>query len=181
MRVELTGRHVEHIPALRQVIDRKLARVERMLNDSAVSAQVVLRQEKRGCRADITVHARGENFLHGVGSSATWESSVSRAVDKVVQQAHAIKGRWQNRRKRPGRIGRAPTAEGLPTRRRRLSPPRIAAISNRPVKAMSVAAAARVLDADSDGMVIFRDTGTLALSVLFRRPDGELALVATDA
>ena len=80
MRLELTGRHVDITPALRRLVDTKLAKLERLLNDSAVSAQAVLTNEKRRRRADITVHARGEKFLHGVGNSATWEMSVGDCV-----------------------------------------------------------------------------------------------------
>ena len=42
MRLELTGRHVDVTPVLRRLVNKKLARLERLLNDSAVSAQVVL-------------------------------------------------------------------------------------------------------------------------------------------
>ena len=48
MRLELTGRHVDITPALRRLLDTKLSRLERLLNDSAVSAQAVLTREKRG-------------------------------------------------------------------------------------------------------------------------------------
>src|SRR5829696_3124498 len=92
MRLELTGRHVEITPALRRLVDRKLARLERMMNDSAVSAQVVLTSEKRG--------RRGEKFLHGVGDATAWESSLSQAVDKIVQQARKVKSKWQKPKRR---------------------------------------------------------------------------------
>src|SRR5688572_19172311 len=95
MRVELTGRHVDITPTLRRLVDRKLARLERLLNDSALSAQVVLTGEKRGRRADITLHARGEKFLHGDGASGAWETSMSQAIDKIAQQAQKVKGKWQ--------------------------------------------------------------------------------------
>jgi hypothetical protein len=45
---------------------------------------------------------------------------------------------------------------------------------------MSVADAARQIDADHDGLVIFRDVETESISVLFRRPNGELALIETE-
>src|SRR5690348_5165199 len=100
MRLELTGRHVDITPALRRLVDAKLARLERLLNDSAVSAQAVLTREKHVRRADITLHARGENFLHGVGSSTTWEASLGEAIDKIAQQAQKVKGKWQERKRR---------------------------------------------------------------------------------
>src|SRR5439155_19959026 len=100
MRLELTGRHVDITPALRRLVDNKPAKLGRLLNDSAVSAQAVLTLEKRRRRADITVHARGEKFLHGVGNSATWEVSVGQAIDKIAQQAQKVKGKWQERKRR---------------------------------------------------------------------------------
>ena len=39
MRLELTGRHIDITPGLRQLSKSKLARLERLLNDRAVSAQ----------------------------------------------------------------------------------------------------------------------------------------------
>ena len=83
MRLELTGRHVDITPALRRLVDTKLAKLERLLNDSAVSAQVVLSREKYRLQAEITLHARGEKFLHAVGRSAVWESSLTQAIDKL--------------------------------------------------------------------------------------------------
>src|SRR5262245_55565191 len=102
MRFELTGRHVDITPALRRLVEGKLAKLERMLNDSAVSAQAVLTREKHRHRADITLHARGEKFLHGVGSAVAWEPSVSMAIEKITQQAHKVKGKWQERKRRGG-------------------------------------------------------------------------------
>jgi hypothetical protein len=58
--------------------------------------------------------------------------------------------------------------------------PRILRASRQAVKAMSVADAAREIDAIGDGVVVFRDAETAALSVLYRRHNGELTLVETE-
>jgi putative sigma-54 modulation protein len=186
MRLEVTGRHLEITAALRRLVDKKIARLERMLNDSAVSAQVVLSQEKRGRRADVTLHARGEKFLHGVGVAANWEASLSQATDKITQQAHKIKGKWQQRRRRGSSV-KAPIepAAGTPpaspaAARERARMPRIIRTARQPLAPMSVADAARQVDANGTGAVIFRDAETAAVSVLFRRPDGELMLVEAE-
>src|SRR5687767_15711394 len=100
MRVELTGRHIDITPAHRRLVDRKLARLGRILNDSALSAQVVLSREKNSRRADVMLHARGEKFLHGVGASGDWATSMALAIDKIVQQAQKVKGKWQERKRR---------------------------------------------------------------------------------
>ena len=46
---------------------------------------------------------------------------------------------------------------------------------------MSVAEAAREIDARGDGLVVFRDSETAAISVLYRQQNGELTLVETEA
>jgi putative sigma-54 modulation protein len=189
MRLELTGRHVEITPALRRLVDRKLARLERMMNDSALSAQVVLTGEKRGRRADVTLHARGEKFLHGVGDSTKWETSLSQALDKIAQQARKVKSKWQAPKRRVVRaepaVGDHPEAVAVraepgsrPTRARM---PRIFRASRQALKAMSVAEAAREIDANGEGVLVFRDAETAAINVLYRRANGELTLVETEA
>jgi ribosomal subunit interface protein len=46
MRLDITGRHVTVTPALRQLITKRLATLERVLNDSAISALVIVTKEK---------------------------------------------------------------------------------------------------------------------------------------
>jgi putative sigma-54 modulation protein len=187
MRVELTGRHVDITPALRRLVDRKLARLERVLNDSALSAQVVLTDEKRGRRADVTLHARGEKFLHGDGEAAAWETSLTQAFDKIAKQAQKVKGKWQEWKRR-GVKGPPPAGEdrvAVPPsaarpRRTRVRMPRILRASRQAVKPMSVADAAREVDANGEGVVVFRDVETSTINVLYRRANGELVLLETE-
>jgi putative sigma-54 modulation protein len=167
------------------LVDRKLARLERMMNDSAVSAQVVLTGEKRARRADITLHARGEKFLHGVGDSTAWEASLSQALDKIVQQARKVKSKWQEPKRRSvkGAPMAGESAEAVAVRPADARPrmPRIFRASRQALKAMSVGEAAREIDANGEGVLVFRDAETAAISVLFRRANGELTLVETEA
>jgi putative sigma-54 modulation protein len=190
MRLELTGRHVDITPALRRLVEVKIGKLERMLNDSAVSAQAVLTREKHRHRTDITLHARGEKFLHGVGDSGSWETSLTAAVGKISQQAKKIKGKWQGR-KRQGAAKDAvvavetreavavrPAARAGATRARM---PRVVRASRQAIKPMTVSDAAKEMDIAREGVVVFRDPATAAINVLYRRPNGELALVETDA
>ena len=194
MRLELTGRHVDITPGLRRLVEGKLAKLERMLNDSAVSAQAVLTREKHRHRAEITLHARGEKFLHGVGNTASWEGSLADAIEKLGQQAKKVKGKWQGRKRRGARdtaaAVAAETAEAIgavetavpPVRvaGSRMRMPRIFHASRQTIKAMSVSDAAREVDAGGDSVVVFRDTETASISVLYRRRNGELTLVQTE-
>ena len=64
MRVELTGRHVEISPGLRRLVERKIQKVQRIVNDAGVSAAVVVTKEKINNVVELSLHARGEQFLH---------------------------------------------------------------------------------------------------------------------
>ncbi len=100
MRVELTGHQIEISPGLRSVVDRKLAKVTRVLNDAGVSAGVVVKKERVHHVIEITLHARGERFLHAVGKADTWEAAMTAAVAKVLHQTEKVKGVWQERKRR---------------------------------------------------------------------------------
>src|SRR5262249_52551167 len=156
-------RHVDITPTLRRLVDTKLAKLERALNDTAVSAHAVLTREKHRHRADITLHARGEKFLHGVGDSGSWEQSLSVAIDKITQQAHKIKGKWQERKRRGSGKGEPPVSEereaaaatpAEPAKPKRARMPRILRASRQSLKPMSLADAAREIGRDDDGIVV---------------------------
>jgi putative sigma-54 modulation protein len=186
MQLELTGRHLDVTPALRRLVSTKINKLERLLNDSALSAHVVLAREKHRHLTEINLHARGEKFLHALGDDANWEASLAEALDKLGQQVQKVKGRWQQRKRRAGKRARfggleQPVAVGVApagrTERLRLRMPRIVRASRQPLKPMSVADAARSIDGRREGIVVFRDIETAAVSVLFRRQNGELSLV----
>lgn len=171
---------------VRRIVEGKLARLERLLNDSAVSAQVVLSREKTGSRAEVTLHARGEKFLHGGGRADTLPVAVAAAVDKIVQQAQTMKGKWQARKRR-GSGGEAAAGEATPAarpsapaRRTRVRMPPILKASRQTILDLSVSDAAARLDG-AGGAVIFRDAQTARIAVLYRTPGGDLTLIETEA
>ena len=187
MRLELTGRHVDITPGLRRLVTTKLSKLERLLNHRAVSAQAVLSREKHSVRADITLHARGEKFLHGVGNGDAWEASIGEAIDKISQQAQRVKSKFTDRKRRGvkgtpivGESREAAVVAPAAPARERVRMPRILRATRQTIKAMSVADATRAIDANGDGVVIFRDVERETVSVLYRR-NGELTLVETEA
>ena len=196
MRLELTGRQLTITPAIRKLVDERLQHVLRFLNDSAVSAQVVLTKEKTRFHADITLHARGEHFMHGEATGRDLASALSAAVDKIDRQGRRLKEKWKDRKRR-GTAARAAAAaaplEGAPraasvrtaaTEARRAAPSdgeatqvKVIRARRYEVKAMSIDEASRRVGASSDAFLVFRNDLTDAVNVLFRRPDGNLGLI----
>jgi putative sigma-54 modulation protein len=209
MRLELTGRHITITAAIRGMVEDRLAPTLRMLNDSAVSSQVVLTKEKTRVHAEITLHARGEHFLHGEATGRDVQTALGAAVDKVDRQVQRLKSKWSKGKRqgispakaaaaapRPERGGKGfSSARGVASPAARTPTPaaatraavaegrelRIIKARRYEVKPMSVdEAALEVADGD-DAFLVFRNAATDTINVLFRRPDGNLGLIEPEA
>lgn len=186
MRLELTGRQIDITAGVRRIIEGKLAKLERMLNDSAVSAQVVVSREKIGHRADVTIHARGEKFLHSQGRGENLGMAVAEAVDKIGQQARTLKGKFEGRKRRGSRELSEPVealqAKSAPveSRRSRVKMPRILKAQRQTIRTMSLGDAAARVDGGEEA-IVFLDAETSRIAVLYRAPGGDLTLIDTKA
>ena len=185
MRLELTGKGIDITAGLRQLVTKRLGRIERLLGRSMISAQCVLSKQKHVHRADLTVHAAGDHVFHGVGEARAWPVALTSAVGKVMQQSHTLKDKWKDRRRAD--------AKGATTRRRgatsgvpapRDTAPAAAAMRVRrtryPIKPMSVDDAASLLRDNGEAFLVFRNDRTESVSVVFRRNDGNVGLIETE-
>jgi len=176
MRLDITGRHVEIGNPLRQLIHKRFAKLERLLNDNAVSGQVILTKEKYRHRTEVIIHARGDHMLRGLGEGTAWPISIRDAVTKIEQQAQKLKGKWGERKRHvtPRQIvATAPEPAGSATKR-------IVRASRYAVKPMSVDDAALRVDSGPETFVVFRNAETDAVSILYRRSDGNYGLIEPD-
>jgi putative sigma-54 modulation protein len=199
MRLDITGRHVDITPPLRQLIERRLARLERLLNDSIVSIKVILTLEKYRHRAEVIVHARGDHTLRGLGEGNAWPISLRQAVEKLEQQADKVKTKWTERKRSDGRR-RVPrvaretrtlgTARGgsLAAQQGHVDgadtadapAPRVIRATRYPVKPMSIEDAALRLEDRPEAFVVFRSADSDSVNILYRRKDGNLGLIEPD-
>jgi putative sigma-54 modulation protein len=194
MRLSLTGRQIDVPPALRQLVTRRLDRLERVFNDTLVSAQVVLSRERHLLQAELVVHARGDHMLSAVGSGATWTIAVGEAAERIAQQAHRLKGKWTTRKRRNG-ARRAPAARGeraVPAANGVEAPAPAALAAGAPlrlartpgvrrtryaVKPMDLDDAVVRFRAAPEPFLLFWSVETERLALLFERPDGRLGLI----
>lgn len=193
MRLDITGRHVEITATLRQLIERRLARLERLLNDSIVSVKVILTLEKYRHRAEFILHARGDHTLRGLGEGNAWPLSIRQAVEKLEQQAEKVKTKYSERKRSDPRrhVPRAVRGGATPGSGRGTSvataadrgepaearPPRVIRASRYPVKPMSVEDAVMRLDEVSETFLVFRNADSEAVTILYRRKDGNVGLI----
>jgi len=193
MRLELTARHFTIPAPVRKIAEQRLGRCLRPLNDGAVSAQVVVTREKTRFHAEVTLHARGEHFLHGEATGRDAQAALGAAIDKIERQVLKLKSKWTERKRqgispakaasaapRPDR-GAAAFATGLGERDNGGQPLRIIRARRYAVKPMSVDEAAMEVADGRDAFLVFRNSSTEEINVLFRRADGNLGLIEPEA
>jgi ribosome hibernation promoting factor len=178
MRLDITGRHVDITPTLRQLIDRRLAKLDRVLNDRVVSGTVILTREKYRHLTELVIHARGDHILRGVGEGNDWPLSLRQASEKILQQAQKLKSKWAERKRKSNgaRAVSAPPAE----RGEAAGARRVVRASRYAVKPMSIEDAALRVESGHDTFVVFRNAETDAVSIVYRRKDGNFGLIEPD-
>ena len=122
------------------------------------------------------VHAQGDHILSGIGEGNTWPLSVRQAAAKIEHQAQTLQvasGRAQAAAQDARTVAVRPRQNRRTTRR-------VVRATRYAVKPMSIDDAALRLEAGPETFVVFRNAETDAISVLFRRKDGNLGLIEPD-
>ena len=194
MRLELTARHFTLTATLRKLVEQRLARAFRPLNDSVVSAQIVITREKARFHAEVTLHVRGEHFLHGEATGPDAQTALSASIDKIDRQLGKLKSKWTEGKRRAISPAKAASAAPRPQRGAAMfgtglaqrepdgaGQIRIIRARRYAVKPMSVDEAAIEVGDGRDAFLVFRNSTTEEINVLFRRPDGNLGLIEPEA
>jgi putative sigma-54 modulation protein len=176
MRIEFTGRQTGIPEELRQLAERKLRKVGKLL-PALTRAHVILAADKHRQVAEVSVHSRHLD-LAAVEVSTNPRLSVTGAIDKLLRQAQRQQAR---RRERKGAV--SPRRASVPAAERgpEAGVPRVIRARRAAVKPMTLDEAALEMESRADGVLVFRDAATERVNVLFRRKDGNLGLVEPGA
>ena len=181
MKLDITGRHIDITPAIRDFTRDKLSKLDKWIDD-VIEAHVVLFVEKHRHTAEVVVKSRHHTFT-GTDETGDMYASIGNVVDKIEKQARRQKDKLTGRRKHvksPTRRS-APTAadnDGAPAAR---GLPRIIRNDDLPMKPMAVEdAALQFVDSDRE-FLVYRDARSQRISVMYRRKDGNLGLIEPES
>jgi putative sigma-54 modulation protein len=183
MAVECTGRNVEVTPALLNLARERAEKLERHLGGPA-NVRIILSHERRRFGAEIiATHRRRRWNAHEHTTDP--RAAVALAFEKIDAQAKKDSEKRRNRKDRssPRLQAEAEATPGAAARSRK--PPRAEAGSDRrivrvtrpAVKPMSAEEAALKIEGSEQEFLVFRDSVTEKLSVLYKRRDGNFGLV----
>ncbi|MBI5587284.1 MAG: ribosome-associated translation inhibitor RaiA [Deltaproteobacteria bacterium] len=173
MQVTVTFRHMESSDALRKYAEEKSERLNKYLNEP-IEIHWVLSVEKIRHIADTTVVANGAT-IKAQGDTQDMYSSIDTVVDKLEKQVRKHKEKIKDHKSVASSVKYAPGAaeEGSVARSR------IVKKTNQFVKPMSVEEAAEQMDVVENDFLVFTDSVTSNINVIYRTQDGDYGLIET--
>ncbi len=169
MRIMVTARHFDLDPALKAYVEEKVQHLTRYF-DRIDEAHVVLESEGHRRIADVTVHA-SRVIVSSEQEADDMRSAIDRAMDKVERQIRRHKDRIRNRK------GAIPTAEAA--RELDGTAPMNVGIGSEQLgeSPMTPEQALESLDELGVGFLVFLNSETGTVNVIYRRDDGDFGLV----
>ncbi len=174
MQIDFTGRQTEITPDLRQYTKERLRKLTRLLHDR-FSIHVILTAEKHRRIAEITLKFR-DHILVGIEETGDARSSINGALDKLERQAVRLLERRRTRKRRPKPTS-AILLNVLGAERTNHEERRVLETERIPIKPLAIEEAVEAMDLARSGLVVFRNLETERVNIIYRRPDGNLALI----
>jgi putative sigma-54 modulation protein len=178
MKVEITGRHIEITPAIRSYVMKRLRKFVKVLGED-ISFHVIIDVEKERQTAEILLKTKLLD-LTGKGQTDDMYASIIKAIEKIERQAMKHKSKMvEGKRQRTKTTSVAMKAEP-----RQSSAPSRAAKNNGGIqeeearrKPMTVEEAVIELSHSEYPFIVFRNSESGDVNVLYRRKDESLGLV----
>ncbi len=187
MGVECTGRNVEVTESLKELAQERAQRLERHLGGPA-SVRIVLSHEKHRFGAEIIATHRRRRWK-AQEETGDPRVAVALAFEKIDAQA---KKDSEKRRDRKHRSPAAPTRKlkalaeesfrtaSFEAARQPVERRIVRSQQGLPVKPMSVEEAAMRIENSRQEFLVFRDSSTEKISVLYKRRDGDFGLIVPE-
>lgn len=189
MSVECTGRNVEVTASLQELARRRTQRLERRLGGPAV-VRVVLSHEKHRFGAEVIASHRRRHWKAQEETSGDPRAAVALAFGKIDAQAKRDLEKRRDRKHRVSPVEGIRAAAPAPPEARGSRPEAPAARTTArvvhagqrrvAVKPMSIEEASQRLDGSRREILVFRDSASEKLSILYRRADGDFGLIVPE-
>lgn len=186
MATEIAGRNYEIPPDVRAMVEKKLAKIEDRLFDDVIDVRVVLQVEKYRNICEILITGKEHDVKTVQESDESMQDAVNSAIDHVKRQAQ--KNRKKIRDHHRNGNPKTPVSEWNvqvlePGQLRDIAEPRaprIVKTNSIAIRPMSIEEAALRLDDSKNEFIVFRDIDTDRVSVIYKRRDNNLGLIAPE-
>ena len=188
MATEIAGRNFEITPTVRKMLETKLSRIENKLFDDVIEVRCVLQVEKYRNICEILIVGKEHDVKSIQESDESMTDAINASLDHLKRQAQKNRKKLRDHHRKDGNRNKEQvtdwTVQVLEPGRLRLqgdhNRPRIIKTTNLPIRPMSIEEAALHLDESKNAFMVFRDLDTDKVSVIYKRRDHNLGLIAPE-
>jgi putative sigma-54 modulation protein len=171
MQTDITFKNVDSSDALKDYALKRLSKMDKYI-DRTAEAHVVLSVEKRRHKADVTLNANGTK-INAVEITEDLYSAIDIVMDKLERQIKKHKEKLQGKKTQQGKASQISVLS--PTSKK--NKPRVIYEKNYFVRPMSIEEAIMQMDLVPENFIIFQNTESKQINMLYKRQNGDLALV----
>jgi putative sigma-54 modulation protein len=193
MSTEITSRSYEINPEIRSLIETKLSKIQEKLFDDVIETRVVLDVQKYRNICEIIIVGKEHDVKSIQESDESMQDAINATLDHIKRQAqknrekirdhHRDRSRvtdWTVNVLEPGNLRVPPTKGGNGANSGDAGPHRIIKSTNLEIRQMSIEEAALRLDDSRNEFIVFRDVDNDRVSVIYKRRDNNLGLIAPE-
>lgn len=176
MKYEYTGRHLDVTPALKSHVENHFDKIKHLFNGDNAKAQVIIEVEKGGRhRAEVILKWR-DHVLTAASKQPDMYQSLTQTIDKIEKQALKLKNKVIDRHQKKAK---KVTEIAIPVDEVRAEPksPRIINVKSYAIKPMTDEEAVLRLNDEENQFIVFRDSESEKVSVMYKRKDGNYGLI----
>ena len=174
MKISVTFRNAEGEDWQREYVEERLKKLEKYI-DNPVDARVILSVEKFRNTAEINLMANGLN-INSKEEEKDMHLAIDNAIEKIERQLkkrrEKVRGFKTNSSRSGAFDGESPAEEGEESTDSKVVEARKVVL-----KPMSIDDAVLEMETTKNRFVIYRDSSTENVNVIYRREDGKFALL----
>jgi len=174
MQINVIFRHTDASTALKEYAEDKFSRVKKYMLEP-ITADVVLRVEKFRHIAEVAIDANGIR-VNGVEETGDLYSAIDMVADKIEAQLKKQKDKMRDH-KSPGDKGSVRSPEGLDEAVEDSGDRRVITREQQFAKPMDVEEAVMQLELSTGEFLVFTNSQSSQINVLYRRSDGHFGMI----
>jgi putative sigma-54 modulation protein len=175
MEITVAFRRMEPAESLRLYAVEKLSKIKKYL-DSSFEAHIVLEVEKFRHMADVTLSVDGM-WIKAIEETGDMYSAIDQVMDKIEKQVKRHRSKVKNKRSENVKGGEAREGDLAVQTPVRLSDEPAITVEKLAAKPMDPEEAAMQLTLSTQDFLVFRNSRSRELNVIYRRRDGNLGLI----
>lgn len=185
MKCSVTFRHMKPSDAVRRYAEERVDKITRLI-DREVEAQVILSLESHLQVAHIELVTDGSIHIRGIDKSSDMYASIDAAVDRILRQVKRYRDKIRSHRPEgsPGRelpyrvlaVEASEESEEVETKT-----PQIVRQETVIARSMGVDDAVMQMDLMDTDFLVFTNSESQSVNVIYRLPDGQYGLIEAHA